>query len=267
MIVKLSNNILFSIIIFLIGFQNIAIADQIPNQIIKMNLSPSDAYIDKTTTFTTEFTSAQNLSFAVIHFYMDAEKKGAKSLFFVEKNKKYFITFDNFFDKSSHFGEHYIELKIDYVTENQKNGTENFYTVVNIYDNKKGQTAIFETILLYFLPFLFLAVVIGSIVHSKHSKDSVIKFDPGDRKTLFNFILTSLPISISIFTLYITGKPELKIGMISIFLSLLTSLIFALYVFILAEKESDTKANNFTVYSLCFLFLALIEMILLVLVF
>lgn len=248
----------FSIIIFLIGFQNVAIA----NQSINLNLSPSETYVDETTTFTIEFTSAQNLSNVIMHFYVDADKKGAKNLLSIERNEKYFITFDYFFNKNSYLGEHYIELKIDFVAENRKKDSENFYGIVEVYGNKKIPYAIFE----YFLLCLFFIVLIISLIHSVYSKTSIIKFDKEERKILFGLIVTILPISISIFILYLAEKVELKIGIFSLLLSFITSFILALYVFIVA-KEDHVKADNFTFYSLCFLFLGLIEMAILVLVF
>lgn len=256
MVVSSPRNLLFSVIIFLALFQNGATADQV----IYLNLSPSEAYVDETTTFIVEFTSTRNLSNVVMHFYVDAEKKGAKDLYNIKKNEKYFINFDYFFNKNSHLGEHYIELKIDFVAENQENESQNFYTVVDVHGEPSA-------IILYFFVISFFIVLIGSIVDSKLRNKSIIEFKPNERKTLFNCLVTILPISISIFTLYLTAKPELKIGMFFILLSFITSFILALYLFIIAENVSDAKANNFTIYSLLFIFLGLIQMVMLVLAF
>src|SRR3972149_5244851 len=99
----------------------------------------------------------------------------------------------------------------------------------------------------------------------KYRKKSEIKFDHEDRKTLFSVMVTVLTISISIFTF--TDKFELKIGILSILISLIISFISALFMFIFGERWSETDANHFAFYSLCFLLLGLIEMILLVLFF
>jgi hypothetical protein len=262
-VLNFSRIILYSAIIFLVGFQNVAIA----NQNINFSLSPSNAYVDETTTFTIEFTSSQNLSNLIMHFFVDANEKGAKNLFNIEKNKKYFITFDHYFNKNSHLGEHYIELKIDFITENQEEGSNNFYTVVNVYGHEKRPSAIFETIVLYFFLCLYFIALIGGFIYSKRSKKGIIDFKKEERKFLFKSIVTFLPISISIFALYLTQKPELKIGMLSILLCFITSFFSALYLFIVAENVSDAKADNFTLYSLSFLFLGLVEMVLLVLFF
>jgi hypothetical protein len=249
--------ILFSLIIILIGFQNVAIA----NQSINLSLSPSEAYLDETTTFAMELTPTQNLSNVVVYFYVDAEKKGAKNLFNIEKNEKYFITFDYFFNKNSYLGEHYIELKIDFVAENQEKDSEHFYAVVDVYSKKKP-SAIFVLL----IPFLIVVLITGFVLF-KYSDTSIIEFKKDERKILFGFVLTIIPISVSIFTLYLTEKPELKIGIFSILLSFIVSFILALYWFIIAEKKSDVEADNLVLCSLFFLFSGLIEMVMLVLFF
>lgn len=248
--------ILYSLIIFSLGFQNVAIA----NQNIILSLSPSNAYVDETTTFTIEFTSAQNLSNVIIHFFVDAKEIGAKNLYDIEKNEKNNIAFDYLFNKNSHLGEHYIEIKIDYITENQEHISEKLYTVVDVYGHEKKTNVFF---------LFYLIILICGFLYSNFSKKAIIEFKIQERKILFKSIVTFLPVTISIFTLYFTQKPEfdLKIGMLSVLLCFITSFFSAFYLYIIAEKMSDTKANNFTSFSLIFLFLGLVEMILLILIF
>lgn len=260
--------ILFFVIFFLVGVQSVAFA----NPSINLSLSPSKAYVGETTTFTVEFTTTQNLSNAVVHFYVDAEKKGAKDLFNIERNKKYITNFDYFFNENSHLGEHYIKLEIDYITGNKKKNSELFYAIVDVHDIKKRNSFV-ELILLCF----FFILTIFCFFHNKSSKGNGtdklwdklwdklhIKFSKEERKkTLFRFIIIILPISISI--LKLTEKTELKLGIFSILLSFITSFILVLYLFIKAEKDSKVLANNVTLYSLWFLFLGLIQTILLVL--
>ena len=125
--------ILLFIVFLLILFPNVAIA----NQSINFSLSPSHAYVDETTTFTIEFTSSRNLSNAVMYFYVDSEKKGAKNIFNIEKNKTNYFIFDCFFDKNSYSGEHYFELHMDLISENQEKNNETFYTVINVDKREK----------------------------------------------------------------------------------------------------------------------------------
>lgn len=260
-------------IFFFVGVQSVAFA----NPSINLSLSPSKAYVGETTTFTVEFTTTQNLSNAVVHFYVDAEKKGAKDLYNIERNKKYITNFDYFFNKNSHLGEHYIELEIDSIIGNKKKNSELFYAIVDVHDIKQRNTFV-ELILLCF----FFILTIFCFFHNKSSKGNVtdklgaklwaklwdtlyIEFSEEERKNLFNFIITILPISISIFILKLTEKTELKLGIFAILLSFITSFILVFYLFIKAEKESEVVANNVTLYSLWFLFLGLIQMLLLVL--
>lgn len=258
MVANLFRNIFFSVLIFLITYQNVAIA----SQNINLNLSPQNAYVDETTTFTIEFSSEQNLSNVIMHFYVDAEKIGAKELFDIEGGKKYFITFDYFFNRNLYLGEHYIELKTEFETENQEKGSKYIYSVVDVYD--KRPSAILKTILLFLLN---IVALFRGVRYLKGRNTNIIKFDPEDRRILFNIIVTVLPISLSTFTLYLTEKPELKIGLLSILLSFIISFILAIYSYLKAEKKSDVKANNFTLFSLCFLFLGVTEMVMLALVF
>jgi hypothetical protein len=264
MISNLHRLILFFVIFFLVGVQSVAFA----NPSINLSLSPSKAYVGETTTFTVEFTTTQNLSNAVVHFYVDAEKKGAKDLYNIERNKKYITNFDYFFNKNSHLGEHYIELEIDSITENKKKNSELFYAIVDVQDIKQKNTFV-ELILLCF----FFILTIFCFFHNKSSKSNGtnklwdklhIEFSKEERKkTLFSFIIIILPISISI--LKLTEKTELKLGIFAILLSFITSFILVFYLFIKAEKDSEAAANNVTLYSLWFLFLGLIQMLLLVL--
>ena len=140
----------------------------------------------------------------------------------------------------------------------------------------KQRTTFVELILLCF----FFILTIFCFFHNKSSKGNVtdklgaklwdklyIEFSEEERKNLFNFIITILPISISIFILKLTEKTELKLGIFAILLSFITSFILVFYLFIKAEKESEVAANNVTLYSLWFLFLGLIQMLLLVLAF
>ncbi len=78
-------------------------------------------------------------------------------------------------------------------------------------------------------------------------------------------MVTILPISISIFTLYLT-ETSAKIGIFSVLISFITSFILALYL-IKAEAGGDVPADNVTIYSLSFLFLGLIEMVMVILVY
>lgn len=257
---NLSRIIIFSIIFLLLGFQNVAYANQ---SII--SLSPSNIYVDETTTFTIEFTPAQNLSNVIMHFVIDAEEKGTKKLNKVLKNETYFITFDYSFNKNSYLGEHYIELKTDFIAENQEKISENFYTAVNVYE--KRPPTIYKINVSFFLLGLYFIILIGGFIYSKLLDRSIIEFVEEERKFLFKSIVTFLPISISIFTLYLAQKPELKIGILTVLLAFITSFFSALYLFIIAEKENEPEANNFTLYTLCFIFLGLIDMIVLILFF
>ncbi len=251
--VNFIRTISLSAIIFLIGFQN-AVADQS----INLNLSPSQVNANEISTFSVELTSSRNLSNIVIHFYVDAEKKGAKYVVKLEKNRKYFTNFDYFFNKNSYLGEHYIELKIDYVTEYGERNSESFYAKIDVYGNKKLSSYIF------IIFFLHIAILIGGLFYSRKLTNSKVKFDQESRKTLFSFLVTVLPISISIFALYLSEKPELKLGMFSILLSFTISFFLAFYLFIQAEKKGEVEANNITLFSLIFLFIGLIEMVILV---
>lgn len=250
--------ILLFIVFLLILFPNVAIA----NQSINFSLSPSHAYVDETTTFTIEFTSSRNLSNAVMYFYVDSEKKGAKNIFNIEKNKTNYFIFDCFFDKNSYSGEHYFELHMDLISENQEKNNETFYTVINV--DKREKLSNFFNFVIFLMPILIALPL--CFFHQKYSKKSIIKFERNERKALFNFLITVLPISTSLFTLSFSEKSELKFGMLSIITSFIISFILALIMF-KAESWAKTDANHFAFYSLSFLLLALIEMIVLVLIF
>ena len=251
----------FIIIFFLLIFLTLDIV--FADQIINLNLSPSEAYLKETTTFNIEFTSSQNLSMVIIHFYIDAKKQGVKKLTNIEKNRIYLVTFDNCFNEQSYEGEHYTELKIDFISENKENGSESYYGSVNVYSERKNITEFLIYILI--IPPFFLLRKFTCINKSKN--DAIIEFRDTDRRFLFGFLVTILPISISIFILYISEKPELKIGILSLLICFIISFMLALYSFIIAEGKGEVKANNSILYSVYFIILALIEMVVLIFIF
>ena len=86
------------------------------------------------------------------------------------------------------------------------------------------------------------------------------------RKTIFNLLITVLPIAISFFSLSI-DKPWLKINIFPLILCFTISYLIAVYSLIkfgIDRPTNTIKANKSIFYSLIFLVLGLINMLLLI---
>ena len=217
---------------------------------IDFDLRPSVIYRDNTTKFIIELIPNMDLNHAKIEFYVDASKIGAKELPELIGNKSNEVTFEHYFDDKSYIGEHYIEIKINSSLDKSSLIQENYLTVVNLKDKEKPYE-IFAVV-----DFLFLLISCLIIYNSKDKE----RFSPNIRATLFSLLITVLPIGTSFF-ISIVDKPLLKIDLAYVLSSLAVSYIICILGLTVFEGRSGPDSDTSILYSLVFLFLGLINMI------
>lgn len=217
-----------------------------------MSISPSSTNIDDTTTFHISFISSQNISNATIQFNVDSENKGSEKIFNIMSYQNRSLTFDYLFNGQSYEGEHYIVSKMDFVLNNGKISSETFYNTV--YVTRRGiQYLLIGAIFILFIAFLIIQTYVI------HRKESIIEFDKGELKVIFSLIITVLPISMSFFVLSIQN-PAIKRIILPTLFAFAISFFLAIYG-LAVIKNNFVRINNFVFYSLCFMFLGIIYMI------
>lgn len=246
MIIQSIKKFLVLALFCIIVMQDTCLADDM----IAFNLTPSIVYRENTATFRVDLIPIKDLKDTEIEFYVDASKIGAKELPKLEGNRSNWITFDHYFDANSYIGEHYIELRINTSSDNVSFYRGNFLTSVGLSDKSRPY-------------FIFLLVDLAFLVISFfeiNKKKNESKFSPEIRKILFALLITVLPIGTSFF-ISIINNPILKIDLILILICFAISYIISIYGFTRYEGHSGPDADNFTLYSLVFLFLGLINML------
>ena len=214
------------------------------------------------TRFSVELISTQNLSDVEVQIYIDGNKIGAKGIPILEKAKPKLIIFDHFFDDISYIGEHYIELMITSNDETKSSYSKKFYSIISISDNKISYLII-TLVIIFVLNLLFLIFVCIKNKEYNEKVKSIIDFGSENRKVIFSLIITVLPIVASYFV-SIIDNPILKMEVVPIILCFCLSYALIIYAFIKWPGDKlNYKANNYTLYSISFLFLGLIDMLLL----
>lgn len=251
-----AQKLFFAIIVYLSILHNLAFA----NDNLIISSSPSEIYRGDTTKIFSELVSPYNLSYIEIRFLVDGAEKGVKYSTQIEKNKIKSFTFDCLFDDKSYLGEHYIEFRVNSSTDNGSIIYKNFYEIKELKE-KNWMTILSEHLATILANIVFMIILLAMYLH--YRRKSIIKLTPENRRTIFSLIITILPIATSFFSLSIDRIP-LRMNAFLIIACFVFSYFITIYSFMkyeIDESDDNVPANNFTVYSIYFLLLGLLNIL------
>jgi hypothetical protein len=239
------------IIVFILLFIDISQSAS-TSDAIELGISPTETQVGKTVTFILNIYPCETLKELIVHFFVDKKEIGAKKLHNIQSDHVDSIKFDYFFGKDDYLGEHYVEIRADYLTESQRFKSTTFYYSIHV--NSSYDKSLWISFL------IFLSIVIFLNYHNKEQYMLKIKLEEDRLKTIFNLLITVLPLSITIF-ISIIEKSWIKASGSILLLSFVISFIFALSTLRIDISQKVHRQSNFILSSLFLLFFGLAIMI------